>query len=163
MIAFDAIKEAYKNKDLDGADVYFLDWTRHFTPIEASMWSEIRYAGLPMWPQYPIGRYFADFADPRAKVVIECDGKAFHNAQKDATRDNDMARSGWRVYRISGADCNRFLPAPWEVDQEAEKEALERIANDWLNRTAAGLVYRIAVAHYGRKDSVSTNYKKGFA
>lgn len=76
------------------------------TPIEAWLWSDIRHHGAVLYPQYPTGRFFVDFANPKAKVAIECDGAAFHRDKaKDAERDAVLAATGWTVYRITGADC----------------------------------------------------------
>lgn len=87
-------------------DPYAWDPFIQLTPIEAFLWSDIRDAGVILYPQYPIGRYFADFANPRAKVVIECDGKAYHQDKaKDDARDEWMRSEGWSVYRITGAGC----------------------------------------------------------
>lgn len=82
---------------------YLVDWSRIFTPIEEDCWFSIRTLGLQMFPQYPIDRYFADFADPWRKWVIECDGKAFHNAAKDQERDQVMEELGWIVTRLPGS------------------------------------------------------------
>lgn len=75
------------------------------TPIERMMWSDIRSSGAVFYPQYPVAGVFVDFANPVAKVAIECDGKAFHDASKDKIRDEKLMNIGWTVYRISGADC----------------------------------------------------------
>jgi hypothetical protein len=75
------------------------------TPIERMMWSDIRMIGIVMYPQYPVGGVFVDFANPKAKVAIECDGKDFHDRIKDAERDRMLRELGWRVYRITGSDC----------------------------------------------------------
>jgi len=83
-------------------DPYIVDWTRIFTPIEEDAWFSIRQLGLQMFPQYTILNYFADFADPWKKLVLECDGKAWHDAAKDAARDQDMQEAGWTVCRIPG-------------------------------------------------------------
>lgn len=88
-----------------GIHVYSFDWPMLFTPIETAMWSDIRYAGLVMYPQYPIGRFFADFANPKKKIVVECDGKAFHSPEKDRQRDSWMIGEGWRVFRVPGKAC----------------------------------------------------------
>lgn len=82
---------------------YMVEWSRIFTPIEEDCWFSIRTLGLQMFPQYPIDRYFADFADPWRKWVIECDGKAFHNAAKDRQRDQAMEELGWTVTRLPGS------------------------------------------------------------
>ena len=50
--------------------------------------------------------FFVDFANPKAKVAIECDGEAYHRDKaKDAYRDAKLSGLGWAVYRISGKDC----------------------------------------------------------
>jgi very-short-patch-repair endonuclease len=78
------------------------------TRIEWLFWSDIRSSGVVMYPQFPIGRYFADFANPCAHVAIECDGAAFHrDIERDAARQADIEDMGWRVFRICGSDCYR--------------------------------------------------------
>jgi hypothetical protein len=126
MNQFDAAKHFYKlanNAILKGVknewaiDPYSWSECISLTPIEISMWSAIRDANLVMYPQYPIDRFFADFANPVAKVVIECDGKQFHtDKEKDSERDKKMNALGWHVYRISGADCHS------EYDEETGVE-----------------------------------------
>lgn len=76
------------------------------TPIERWLWSDIRQANAVMYPQYPVAGVFVDFANPVAKVAIECDGQNFHtDKKKDAERDAMLGKLGWIVYRISGSDC----------------------------------------------------------
>lgn len=80
----------------------------HLSPIEQLLWGDIRQQNMVMYPQYPVGRYFVDFANPVAKVAIECDGAAFHvDAARDASRQREIEAMGWTVYRITGADCVR--------------------------------------------------------
>lgn len=80
-----------------------IDWMGKFSPIEDRVWSDIRYLGLPLYPQYPIGNFFADFADPHLKIVIEVDGREFHrNKEKDRIRESKIFGKGWDVYRIPG-------------------------------------------------------------
>ena len=89
------------------ADPYFLDWLSEFTPIESAAWGAIRYFGIPLYPQYPALNYFIDFADPHRKVGLECDGKNFHDADRDAIRDRRLSDAGWVIYRVPGKDCMR--------------------------------------------------------
>ena len=78
------------------------------TPIEAWLWSDIRTNNLVLYPQCPIDRYFADFANPRAGVIVECDGKAYHqDHERDAARQNRLEEIGWTVYRLTGSQCFR--------------------------------------------------------
>jgi hypothetical protein len=90
-----------------GIDAYTWDnGMLRMTPIEKWLWSDIRDCNAIFYPQYPVGRYFVDFGNPVAKVAIECDGYHYHlDKEKDRLRDEELAQMGWKVYRISGADC----------------------------------------------------------
>jgi len=91
-----------------GIDPYAWDEGRgiiRFTPIEQAIWNDIRTTDIVMYPQFPACGFFLDFANPRAKVAIECDGRAYHDKEKDAARDGALAHSGWTIYRITGSDC----------------------------------------------------------
>lgn len=140
-------------------DPYRLDFTSDMTPIEASAWSDIRCAGLPFFPQLPVLGYFLDFADPFKKIAIECDGKQWHNAEKDAKRDARLRADGWTVYRIPGHKCKRNLRRPYDLLVEAEQaghsedDALQLVAahaREWFANTSEGVIEAIAIAHYGR-------------
>lgn len=86
---------------------YEVDWHQVYTPIEKILAEEAQYLGIILYPQFPIAAYFVDFANPVAKVVIECDGKAFHDPEKDRKRDEFLTQLGWMVYRFTGAECHR--------------------------------------------------------
>lgn len=75
------------------------------TPIETAMWCDIRNQGLVMYPQWPQCGFFLDFANPVAKVAIECDGKEFHDEVLDRKRDAILENDGWTIYRIKGFQC----------------------------------------------------------
>lgn len=141
-------------------DPYRLDFTSDMTPIEARTWSDIRCAGLPFFPQIPALSYFLDFADPFKRIAIECDGKQWHNAEKDAKRDARLRADGWTVYRIPGHKCNRTLRRPYDILVEKEQagysdeEALHLVAGharDWFANTSEGVVEAIAITHYGHR------------
>lgn len=151
-----AIRAMYEIIDTDVYWVYPVDWIRIFTPIEDLAWGEIRRHCLPMWPQYPVGRFFADFADPKKKIVIECDGFKYHDRVRDADRDREMAGMGWTVYRVPGADCKRITEDPADVyellaDQSIDQWEAERRISYWYHATVDGLIASIAHVHYGRK------------
>jgi very-short-patch-repair endonuclease len=87
-------------------DAYAWDGLLELTPIEKWLWADIRQLDAVLYPQFPVGRFFVDFASPVARVAIECDGAAFHQDKaKDAARDAELERMGWTVYRITGTDC----------------------------------------------------------
>lgn len=81
------------------------NWAAIFTPIEVGAWRDIRAAGLPLWPQLPVDRFFVDFGNPVVKVALECDGKQWHDPLKDAERDRRLTSLGWVVLRAPGSRC----------------------------------------------------------
>lgn len=98
-----------------GVDPYWWDGIVEMTPIERSMWCDIRCVGVVFYPQYPVSNFFVDFANPQWKIAIECDGKDWHDPAKDAVRDAHLRDIGWRVFRFTGSDCNK-------VEEEVEDE-----------------------------------------
>lgn len=83
-------------------DPYGLIWPRHMTPIELRLWEEIRWHGLPFYPQYPVGRRFVDFGDPLFRIGLEADGAAFHSPDKDAQKNAEISEEGWSLFRFTG-------------------------------------------------------------
>lgn len=148
-----ALRRLYKLTAGDHYHPYLIDWTRIFTPIERHAWGAIRDCGLPFFPQYPIGRYFVDFAEPLHKLVIECDGRRWHDADRDRQRDHELNQRGWTVFRVSGADCNRILKTPGEVreaqmDGDLKTEEAFQKASAWYETTVDGLVAAIAWGYF---------------
>lgn len=73
----------------------------HETRIERAMRLALTAEGIQIELQFPIARYFADFALTDFRIVVEVDGEHWHDAEKDAERDGAIARLGWRVIRFS--------------------------------------------------------------
>lgn len=140
---FKALRDLYRMIEGDGYDPYpyGLDWSQVMTPIELGFWQDIRSQGIDMWPQYPVGRYFADFADPEHKVIVECDGKHWHDQARDEARDEHLAEMGWTVFRLSGAECLR-TSHPMDEREPADW-------GWWLDNTSTGFLAALAVAVYG--------------
>lgn len=89
-----------------GVDPYEWECFTSMTPIESALWSAIRQVGIVMYPQFPIGPFFADFCNPVAKLVIECDGAAWHqDKEKDDRRQRFIEQQGYTVLRITGKQC----------------------------------------------------------
>lgn len=75
------------------------------TPIEKNVWNTIRGYGLELYPQFPVGKYYLDFANPFLKVAIEVDGKEHLDPEriaKDAKRTYELSLAGWEIVRIPG-------------------------------------------------------------
>jgi len=98
------IREIYgslKPEELGKNNPYMIDLK--FSPIEYQMWWSIKMYWETRYfrPEFPIGKYFADFADHIHKIVIECDGKEFHSdLENDKIRQSEIERMGWVVLRF---------------------------------------------------------------
>lgn len=153
-----ALREIYANRG-EGYDPYLVDWIRVFTPIELDAWDTIRGRALPFYPQYPLDGIILDFADPDKKIAIECDGKDWHDKDKDRARDEKLFSKGWVVYRVTGRECRKAIDDPSELREllingtinEREHEARYI---DWLMNTSEGVITSIATIYYeqGRLD-----------
>lgn len=120
-----------ERKDEWALDPYEWNDVIRLTPIEDWLWIHIRASNAIFYPQYPVGRFFVDFANPVAKVAIECDGAEFHKDKaKDAARDRELSAMGWKVYRVPGHICVR--------DNDHETGRI---------REAARVVYQIVLDH----------------
>lgn len=53
-----------------------------------------------VYREYKIKGYYADFAVPAKKVVIEVDGARWHGGRHDVVRDYVMHEAGWNVLRV---------------------------------------------------------------
>jgi len=140
-------------------DIY--DWDKIWTPIERNTWDAIRYLGLPFYPQYPVGNYFIDFADPFKKIGIEIDGRKFHqDFERDEYRQSKLENMGWEIFRIPGwmtfknrEDYLRRLEENEDCyDEYGELNEKWRSANNkYRNETAEGKLFSIKEDYYLRK------------
>lgn len=69
----------------------------------------LRAAKVSGWKaNFPVCGYLVDIAFPNERVAIEVDGWAFHSDQRtfqrDRTRQNAIALSGWQVLRFTWLD-----------------------------------------------------------
>jgi very-short-patch-repair endonuclease len=81
-------------------------------------------AGVKFRRQHPIGPYFADFACPSRKLIIEIDGD--HHAfqvEADARRTSVLEQDGWHVVRFA---ANEAVSNPEGVWVEIERLLRER-------------------------------------
>lgn len=134
-----------------------LPWMSLFSPIEDRVWGAIRCLGLPLYPQYPIGPYFADFADPQRKLVVEVDSIRWHKDKAaDDRRDVDMRRLGWRVIRIPSRmvyqDRNDFMDENDNVDWERYSDECAEGLLWWLYKDEPKSVVSFALTAKGMMD-----------
>lgn len=134
--------------------VYPCDWSQIFSPIEFQAWCVIRCKGnIPLYPQYPVGKYFLDFGNPYFKIGLELDGKKYHDEQKDKQRDTLLKEMGWRVFRISGAEMNRtkFEDGSGLFDSDDDYELAKDFEKlkDWIFHTGDGVIEAMKVQFFG--------------
>jgi very-short-patch-repair endonuclease len=97
----EAIRKLYK-LDPYLKNPYAFKWK--FSPIEYICWGEIRSTPTTrnFRPEYPIGPYFVDFADPVNKIIFECDSIMYHtDKNKDLQRQKEIEVQEWKVFRFS--------------------------------------------------------------
>lgn len=145
------IRERYKNWKPRTDPYQYGDWISLFSPIENNVWSDIRYLGLPMYPQYPVGKYFIDFADPIKKIGIEVDGKEFHqDIEKDEFHQSELEKLGWEIIRITGdktfKDRRSFISE--DEEREATSEELPGLLAEYYAESSEGILNRIRNDHY---------------
>jgi very-short-patch-repair endonuclease len=80
------------------------------TSIEVKMRECLERLQIPFQAQAPVGRYSVDFAIPTQQIAIEVDGTYWHDAIKDARRDEILAKYGWRTIRFSEVEINGEVP-----------------------------------------------------
>lgn len=101
------IKEAYDKLFYPKCCPYYLwiDFCKYMSPIEYNVWCDIRSNGLKFYPQFPVLKYFIDFADPVKKIWIEVDWKDWHlDKEKDKIRQDKIENEWWRIYRVKWKD-----------------------------------------------------------
>ena len=73
------------------------------TPIEDQLLRAMRSADLTPEVQYGIGKFRVDFAFPAVRLAVEADGRAWHDVDRDASRDARLNKVGWTVVRFPGS------------------------------------------------------------
>lgn len=84
---------------------------KNMTPQERKLWYNfLKTLPLTVHRQHNIENYIVDFYIAETKTVIEIDGSQHgepEHAEKDASRDADLAAWGITVLRYSNRDLNR--------------------------------------------------------
>lgn len=116
---------------------YPMDWHSILTPIEWNVWCDIRSIGLiVLYPQYPVLEFYADFANPYFKIIVEVDGKEYHkDKQADYDRDKKLSQNGWTVFRLTGAETYKEV----EYDGDEPGEDYE----EYILKTSQGFIWAL--------------------
>ena len=119
------------------AVAYRVDGQPPMTPIEAKLFTALAELGYSPVAQQPIGPYVADIAFPAQRVIVECDGRGYHDKDRDDARDRHLALQGWETHRFSGSKIwNDLDGVVTEVGQalaasEARRAAEPTQPDDW--------------------------------
>jgi len=93
------------------------------TYTEALLWSRLRAGqlGVTFRRQVVIGSYIVDFVAPRARLIVEVDGDAYHaaRARADRRRDEKLGRMGYRVLRVPSSLVEREVEKAVEMVRAA--------------------------------------------
>jgi very-short-patch-repair endonuclease len=74
------------------------------SPIEDRLADILDEIGLEYKMNLYLGKYEVDFLLEDLKLVIEANGKSFHNEKKDSIKANYLFSLGYRVIQIRGSD-----------------------------------------------------------
>lgn len=99
---------------------------RYYKSTEEIMTAiELVHRGVKTIHQQKIGKYYVDFVLPEYKVLLEIDGKPYHNnhtLEKEALRDSTILLTmgaGWEMIRVDtdkiNKDITKLLPAIEEI------------------------------------------------
>jgi very-short-patch-repair endonuclease len=83
---------------------------------ERKLWRELRRLnefGFHFRQQFPIGNYFADFAELSSRLIVEIDGDDHampHVLERDVERSRWLESQGFRVLRFGNRDVLQNLP-----------------------------------------------------
>lgn len=133
--------------------------------------------GYAMTAQMRVGRYTADFGvqltvgepDPggdgvvslsdaphsfRAKVIVECDGHAWHEktkeqAAKDKRRDRFLLSQGWPVMRFTGSEIYADAAGCAEQVRESLNAQIQHDLNETQTFRAVAKAARDAARNWG--------------
>ena len=130
------------------------DWNVLLSPIEMDAWISIRGKGIPMYPQYPVLKYYVDFGNPYFKIAIELDGKDYHDPEKDRKRDIELNAVGWKVFRIPGYKMVRQVKdssdfESWEL-RENYDEVMEAM-HHWILETGDGVIEAVSQVYFTKR------------
>ena len=117
-----------KNHPLNVPHTRARELRKNQTGPERKLWSRLRNGklnGFKFRRQFPISNFIADFACPRAKLIVELDG-AQHivGASQDEWRTELLAEHGYKVIRFWNGEVLENLEGVLEkIRQGLERDA----------------------------------------
>lgn len=141
------------------------DWFLILTKAERMFWDCIRSLAAPFYPEFPVGKYYVDFADPFRKIAIEVHSNKYHlgREEKDFIRQSNIEDLGWSVYHLEAKHM-------WVVMDDFEKNDFGKEADNvsatrnhdlaskylkYYSNDADGILRRFMYKHYSDIDRFS--------
>lgn len=84
---------------------YILDWQSYLNTNEFSVFAACRCIGVSFYPQFSVGKYCLDFANPYYRIGIEVDSNTYHTYEKDLKRDTELRKLGWKIYHLTSSEA----------------------------------------------------------
>lgn len=80
------------------------------SPIEKKVMGYLEDLNEDFISQEIVGPYIVDFLHPKLRLIIECDGFAFHHTDeqknKEKLRDDTLYEMGYKILHLKGFECN---------------------------------------------------------
>ncbi len=94
---------------------------RDMTEMEVRLWTYLRrrQLGVRFRRQEPIGPYIADFVCRASRLVVELDGWAHEDLERDLDRDAAMESRGYTVLRFTNDDVYQDVDAVLDAIADA--------------------------------------------
>lgn len=153
---WEVIRAAYRGREEQARrgelHPWLLEW--NLTPIERNAWEDIRFFGLTLYPQFPVGRRFIDFADPNLCIGVEIDGRAYHQYERDASRDFELQLAGWSMFHIPGRNTFSAHPDPfleeWERVEtgDYDDDGFRSRVFEWGRASSGGFFWALQYTYY---------------
>ncbi|RWO43337.1 MAG: endonuclease domain-containing protein [Mesorhizobium sp.] len=96
---------------------------------EGALWLELRdrrLNGHKFVRQFPIGKYFADFACRECQLIVEIDGSQHAENKYDQAKDRFMISTDWSVLRLWNVDALKDREEVLETILAAVEGRLDR-------------------------------------
>ncbi len=77
-----------------------------YTPIEHILKEALEKENISFTPQVKLGRFYVDFlvGYNNQKVIVECDGREYHNPHRDKERDKELSKEGYKILHFTGSE-----------------------------------------------------------
>lgn len=92
----------------------------YLTPIERRLAEALTAAGIPFKIQVNLAEFVVDFLIDE-KLIVECDGEAWHDPKNDEERDVRLRGLGYNVVRFTGRAIHRNINDCISLIQTARK------------------------------------------